>query len=252
MKTKIYSLIIVLLACMNLQANENFNLNAAEQAYAAGEYEKALAEYNAVLEQGYESADLYYNIANCHYRMKQLAPSILNYERALRLDPSHEDAIHNLKFAESQTLDKIDSIGRIFLVDWWYAICNIASTDVWAWIAIVFFVLSLVGLSVYFFINKIQIRKIGFSVAVVTLFITIIALCSSYTRYSLENAEDQAIVYSQTVTIKSSPDSSGTDLFVLHEGTKVTIKSVLGEDWIEIITSDGNTGWLPAEAIEII
>jgi hypothetical protein len=55
----------------------------------------------------------------------------------------------------------------------------------------------------------------------------------------------------QTVTVKSSPDNSGNDLFILHEGTKVNIKLTLG-DWVEINTLDGNSGWMPANSIEII
>jgi tetratricopeptide (TPR) repeat protein len=140
MKNKIYSLIISLVFCFNLQAVGFFNFEKAEEAYTAGEYETALQIYNSALDMGYESADLYYNLANCYYRKAELAASILNYERALKLDPSHEDAKHNLAFAESKTVDNINVIGNIFLVDWWNAICNIASADAWAIISIVLFV----------------------------------------------------------------------------------------------------------------
>ena len=95
------------------------------------------------------------------------------------------------------------------------------------------------------------VRKVGFSVAIVALFFTLISILCAYTRYEVETSKSEAIVFSQTVTIKSSPDSSGNDLFILHEGTKVNIKSTLGE-WVEIITSDGNSGWMPASAIEVI
>ena len=95
------------------------------------------------------------------------------------------------------------------------------------------------------------VRKVGFSVAIVALFFTIISILSAYTRYSVETSNSAAIVFAQTVTIKSSPDSSGNDLFILHEGTKVNIKSTLG-DWVEINTLDGNSGWMPISSIEII
>ena len=239
------------MVCFNIQANENFELIKAEEAYAASDYDKALEIYKSVLDKGYESADLYYNVANCFYRKGELAPSILNYERALRIDPSHEDAKHNLSLAESKTVDNIDTLGRVFLVDWWNSFSNLTSADSWAFISIVLFIITLVSLSVYIFVRKIWVRKLGFSVAVIALFFTIISFCSAYTRYNVETSKNQAIVFSQTVTIKSSPDNSGNNLFILHEGTKVNIKSRLGE-WVEIITSDGNSGWLPANAIEVI
>lgn len=251
MKIKIYGILVALLVCFNIQANENFELIKAEEAYAASDYDKALEIYKSVLDKGYESADLYYNVANCFYRKGELAPSILNYERALRIDPSHEDAKHNLSLAESKTVDNIDTLGRVFLVDWWNSFSNLTSADSWAFISIVLFIITLVSLSVYIFVRKIWVRKLGFSVAVIALFFTIISFCSAYTRYNVETSKNQAIVFSQTVTIKSSPDNSGNNLFILHEGTKVNIKSRLGE-WVEIITSDGNTGWLPANAIEVI
>lgn len=251
MKTKIYSIFIALLVCLNIQANDNYNLLRAEEAYAAGEYDNALTIYTSVLEKGYESADLYYNIANCYFRKGELAPSILNYERALRLDPSHEDAEHNLEFAESKTVDRIDEIGSVFLVDWWNALCNLMSADSWAWLSVSLFIICLGSLSIYIFIRKLWIRKLGFSVFVITLFFTITSICSTSTRYNIESSTDYAIVFSQTVTIKSSPDNSGNDLFILHEGTKVNIKSRLGQ-WVEIITSDGSSGWMPADAIEVI
>lgn len=251
MKIKIYGILVALLVCFNIQANENFELIKAEEAYAASDYDKALEIYKSVLDKGYESADLYYNVANCFYRKGELAPSILNYERALRIDPSHEDAKHNLSLAESKTVDNIDTLGRVFLVDWWNSFSNLTSADSWAFISSVLFIITLVSLSVYIFVRKIWVRKLGFSVAVIALFFTIISFCSAYTRYNVETSKNQAIVFSQTVTIKSSPDNSGNNLFILHEGTKVNIKSRLGE-WVEIITSDGNSGWLPANAIEVI
>lgn len=251
MKIKIYGILVALLVCFNIQANENFELIKAEEAYAASDYDKALEIYKSVLDKGYESADLYYNVANCFYRKGELAPSILNYERALRIDPSHEDAKHNLSLAESKTVDNIDTLGRVFLVDWWNSFSNLTSADSWAFISIVLFIITLVSLSVYIFVRKIWVRKLGFSVAVIALFFTIISFCSAYTRYNVETSKNQAIVFSQTVTIKSSPDNSGNNLFILHEGTKINIKSRLGE-WVEIITSDGNSGWLPANAIEVI
>ena len=251
MKNKIYSLIISLIFCLNVQAVGFFNFEKAEEAYTAGEYETALSIYNSALEMGYESADLYYNVANCHYRKGELAASILNYERALKLDPSHEDAKHNLAFAAAKTVDNINVIGNIFLVNWWNAICNIASADTWAMVSIVLFVITLVALSFYIFSRKIWVRKFGFSVSIIALFFTIISLFSANTRYNVETSKSQAIVFAQTVTIKSSPDSSANDLFILHEGTKVNIKSTLGE-WVEISTLDGNSGWMPANSIEVI
>lgn len=251
MKNKIYSLFVALIVCTNVFAVSDFNIEKAEQEYTLGHYDAALEVYNSALDRGYESADLYYNVGNCYFRKGQLASSILNYERALKLDPYHEDAEHNLELAQSRTVDKIDTLGSVFLVEWWNAFANITSADAWSWIAITLFVVLLVGLSLYIFVRTMWKRKLGFSVAVIALFFTIISMLASYSRYIVETSKSQAIVFSQTITVKSSPDTSGNDLFILHEGTKVNIKSTLG-DWVEISTLDGNSGWMPANSIEVI
>jgi tetratricopeptide (TPR) repeat protein len=251
MKNKIYSILVALIVCLNVQAKVDFNLEKAELAYTAGEYNTALEVYNSALDMGYESADLYYNVANCYYRKGELAASILNYERALKLDPSHEDAQHNLELAQLKTVDKIDVIGSVFFVNWWNAICNIASANTWAVISIIFFIVALISLSLYIFVRKLWVRKVGFSVSLIALFFTVISLLSANSRYNVETSNTSAIVFMQTVTVKSSPDNSGNDLFILHEGTKVNIKSTLG-NWVEINTLDGNSGWMPASAIEVI
>ena len=127
MRNKIYSILVAFIVCLNVQAKVDFNLEKAELAYTAGEYNTALEVYNSALDMGYESADLYYNVANCYFRKGELAASILNYERALKLDPSHEDAKHNLEFAQSRTVDNIDTLGSVFLVEWWNGFANISS-----------------------------------------------------------------------------------------------------------------------------
>ena len=50
-----------------------------------------------------------------------------------------------------------------------------------------------------------------------------------------------------TITVKSSPSSSGVDLFVLHEGTKVEIMDK-ADNWDKIKIADGSVGWMPSSA----
>ncbi len=223
----------------------------ADALYAAGNYAEAATEYQAVLNTGKVSADLYYNLGNTYYRMGKIADAIIHYERALRLDANHQDAKHNLAFVQTLTIDKIDAVDHVFLVDWWKYIYRLAQADVWAYVSVSLFVLCLLSLACYLFSSQMWLRKTGFAMAIVGLFFSITtALCASSRQAEMEDTS-LAIVYMPTVTIKSSPDNSGNDLFILHEGTKVRIKSVVGE-WSEIQTEDGNTGWLPTTAIVVI
>jgi SH3-like domain-containing protein len=77
---------------------------------------------------------------------------------------------------------------------------------------------------------------------------SIFTLTSSLRNRSLVYHNDHAIIFSPAVNGKSSPDQSGKDLFVLHEGTKVTVEDEVGE-WYEIRLSDGNKGWVPSNSL---
>lgn len=249
MKHKIYILWLAMMAVvLPMQAA---SMTQADALYSQGNYAEAAEQYQAILRTGNSSADLYYNLGNTYYRMGKMADAIIHYERALRLDASHEDAKHNLAFVQNLTVDKIDPIGSIFLVDWWKFMYRLAMPDVWAYSSVTLFIICLVGVILYVFGRQMWLRKTGFVVSIVCLCFTIITACCGSSRQAELTDTSVAIVYIPTVTIKSSPDNSGNDLFILHEGTKVFIKSSVGE-WSEIKTEDGNTGWLPVSSIAVI
>ena len=249
MKHKIYLLLIAVMAAV-------LPINAATMAevdalYTEGKFAEAATQYQSILETGKVSADLYYNLGNTYYRMGKIADAIIQYERALRLDANHEDAQHNLAFVQTLTIDKIDAVDHVFLVDWWKFIYRLTTPDVWAYVSVSLFVICLLCVAFYLFSSQMWMRKTGFSMAIVCFFFSLItAFCASSRQAEMDDTS-LAIVYIPTVTTKSSPDNSGNDLFILHEGTKVRIKSVVGE-WSEIQTEDGNTGWLPTTAIVVI
>lgn len=221
------------------------------QRYAEEDYEAAARGYEALAAQGYTSVNLEYNWGNACFRSGQLGGAILHYERALRLDPSNADTRHNLEFARSRTVDKIDDAPVMFFVQWWRSLRDGLSTDGWAVLAAVLFTLTLAALACYFFARQLVVRKAGFGVALTSLLVSCLAFVMACQSRDWVQDSGEAIVMLQTVTLKSTPDDSGTDLFILHEGTKVVLKSELGA-WREVCTADGNTGWLPVSAIEVI
>lgn len=233
-----------------------FTLSAALQqeaaeAYNAGQFALSAERYEALVAEGYESADLHYNLGNAYYKEGRVAAAILNFERALLLSPGDEDIRTNLEIAKLQTVDKIEPLGRIFLLEWIVTLLNTASSNGWAKVAIVAFLLLLSTVALYFFANRSWARKVGFFAGVVLLFLVIFANYAASHQKSRLTERTSAIVVAKSVTCKSTPAMSGTNLFVLHEGTKVTLKSKLGE-WSEIQLADGNVAWIPtADIVQI-
>ena len=226
-------------------------IKEAEVAYTKEDYGKAIELYEGLLKTHGESAEIYYNLGNAYYKENKIAPAILNYERALLLDPGDGDIRFNLQLARQKSVDKIEPVGDFFLHRWFDKVQNMGAADSWAQTGIVCFILFIGCLILLFFSKWIHLKKIGFYLGLVFLVLVIFAnIFAGNQKDELVNRKS-AIVFAPTVTVKSSPDASGTDLFILHEGTKVSIKSKLG-DWNEIEMEDGNVGWMPSKDIEVI
>lgn len=223
----------------------------ADSAYTAGKYEEAIPVYAALLKQG-EHADVYYNLGNCYYKTDRLALAILNYERAALLTPGNPDIRFNLELARSKTIDKITPESEIFFVTWYKSIIDMMSMDGWALTAVVAFVWACVLVLVFFLAKKVTWKKTGFFGALAMMAVVVLANVFAWAQHRKLNVRNGAVVMSSSVVVKSTPNASGTDLFVLHEGTRVEVIDSSMKDWKEIRLADGKVGWMPTEAMEVI
>jgi len=220
----------------------------ANKAYTSGEFQKAVDLYEKLVKSGLSAAELYYNLGNAYYRIGDYKSAILNYERAKKINPDDENIITNLEFCQKFVQDKIESVPKFFLVNWLQLFLNLFSAKVWGIISIVTFI-SLLSLALLFLFSKsILFRKLSFYFGILFLFVSSISFYASYKQNKILNSHNTAIVFSQSVSVKSSPNESGTVLFIIHEGLKVTITGY-SEGWKEIKLSDGKVGWLPNDAI---
>ncbi len=245
---KILLLLAVLMVGFSSKAQ---TLEEATTAYSKGEFSKAVEIYETLLKTNGESAEIYYNIGNCYYRLNKTASAVLNYERALLLNPGDKDTRTNLEIARLKAIDRIEPVGEFFLVEWMQSVQNMFSTNTWSLLGTICFLLLIGCLVLYFFSRKIILKKCGFYAGIGMVVLCITCNIFAYEQKQKLTNRNTAIVFAATVTIKSTPDNSGTDLFLLHEGTKVIIKSKLG-NWNEIETADGNIGWIKIEDIEVI
>lgn len=248
-KKNIYLLLAMLVIAGTCVAQSAFQ--KAAEAYGAQQYPEAVALYDSIEAQEGVSAQLYYNRGNAFYKMGQYAPAILNYERSLLLNPADEDTRANLELANSKITDKIEVADKFFITEWARTVRDWCSSNTWAVAGIVSFLLFIAGMYLYVFMGNIRLRKIGFFVGWPMLVISVIANICAVGQNNRRKAHDEAIVFAPSVTVKSTPADSGTDLFILHEGTKVMLQEQIGQ-WIEIRIADGNRGWLPVSAIEVI
>ena len=246
-KQKVARLLIALL-CYSSVTFAQSAFDAANSAYAEGRYEEAAEGYEALLAEQPDEV-LYYNLGNARFKQGELAQAILNYERALRLRPGYKDAQYNLAFAQSRIIDNITE-KDFFLSTWVRTVRNSLKENTWTILSIVLFVLGLAGLLVFLLSRTSWLRKTAFHTAWVALLFSLITGLNAVSLHNRDTNRAEAIITQGVVNAKSAPDRSGTDLFTLHEGTKVTIHETLGE-WANVRVG-GNEGWLPIRTLERI
>lgn len=223
----------------------------ANTAYLNGDYHEATEIYGEILDRGLSSMKLYYNLGNSCFKEGRLGEAILYYNRALRLAPGDEDIRYNLRVAESRTKDRIEQIPEFFLTSWVRSVRHSMSCTAWSVFSLVALAAALGLFLLYLLARRMSLRKTGFygTMVAVVLFVATTWLAMGERREMLDDT--QAVVMSLSTAVKSSPDKSATDLFVLHEGTRVEITNRL-EGWCEVTIADGKKGWLESKNIETI
>jgi hypothetical protein len=154
--------------------------------------------------------------------------------------------------ARSKTIDKITPEQEMFFVTWYRSLVNLTSVDGWANVALISLALAIVLALLYLFSERIWLRKVGFFGAIILLVFFLLGNVFAYQQKDLLVHRRVAIVTAPAVTVKSTPAKQGTDLFILHEGTKVTITDGSMKDWKGIRLADGKEGWIETRQIESI
>jgi tetratricopeptide (TPR) repeat protein len=236
-------LMFILLAASSLAASEKEMLAEANKYYMAQEFTKAAGVYEQILASGKESAGIYFNLGNAYYKSGDKVKAILNYERAKLLEPQNEDIEFNLQIANKFVVDNIEQLPQPFFARWWSNLANIGSAGGWARMSVCCFLLFLILLGSYFFSRSVRMRKLSFYSSMLTLFFLLISFSLGYHQFTIMKRHNTALIQCPRVTVKSAPSTTGTDLFLIHEGLKVEITDGLNT-WKEIQLSDGNKGWV--------
>lgn len=252
--------ILIIACCLPLIAAAADNVALADSAYEREHYQEALQRYLYEVKNHGTSSDLFYNIGNTYYRMRDNTHAILYYERALQLDPSNSDARENLDFVREKAHISEDT-GASFFSDFFESLVRRESSNTWAVIAAVSFIMFLVAVALYLFVDQVIWRKIGFFGGAVLLLATVLAVASALYLYSQTKNQTQAIVMVPSSTLSTAPHapSAREVAFSLAQGQKVSIQdsvvnnsSVTTQKWYKIKTADDKSAWINAADIEKI
>ena len=245
------TLLFCLFALFPLATFADITKEEADETYKRGNYQQAIKDYETLIKQQ-PTAELYYNLGNAYFRTDQVTQAILAYERALQIKPGDNDTRFNLEFARSKTIDKITPESEMFFFTWYRSILNLMSTDAWASLAVGSIILVLLLLLLYLFAPRLLLRKVGFYGAAFFLILFLLSNLFAYQQKALHQQKAGAIVTASSVSVRKTPGDTGTETFLLHEGTRVTITDKSIAHWAAIRLDDGREGWIPAGSVEEI
>jgi len=244
---KYFSFFIVVLSQLTLASEWDEYFKSGNQAYNEGNYETAITEYQKIIDYGIESGEVYFNLGNAYYKINEIGRAILFYEKAQKFLEGDEALQQNLKIASLKIIDKIEPIPELFINAWWKKLIHLISIESLGWLSLISFVLFSQFLALYIIYRKKMFSRTMwiFSIICVIIFVVYIGRI-----YEFETTQF-GIIFDKKISVVSEPGLGASELFILHEGTKVMINRTTG-DWYEVTIADGKTGWCKSQSIGII
>jgi len=241
-------ILIILLSFQMLSASEwDVYLKEGNNAYSEGKYEDAVTQYLKILENDFESGELYFNLGNANYKLDEIGKSIFYYEKAKKFIEGDEALEQNLKIARLKIIDKIDPVPKLFIWVWIDSVIHLISIEYWGWISLALFCLTAIIFALYILFAK----RLLFRFSWIFMILFSISVVIFIGRIYLFETNEFGIIFETKIAVMSEPNLGAAEVFILHEGTKIKVNRKLN-DWIEISIADGKTGWCRANSVGII
>jgi tetratricopeptide (TPR) repeat protein len=246
MKRIIYLLLIIVMPICALANDEaSILLKKGNDQYAKGQYKEAITTYQKIVDDGHQSALVYYNLGNAYFKNEDVPSALLYYEKAHKLSPGDEDINFNIQFANQKTTDKVEAGTEFFITKWWHSFILRFSLTTLAVMAILFIIAGSALSIIYRFTNSVSIKKLSFYSALVLLLFGFASMFVANSQDQYFDAHHSAIIFSTSVNVKSGPTPGSKNLFLIHDGTKVEILEN-NNGWMKIRLASGNEGWINA------
>ncbi len=252
MKKVKFFLFILFISTQLLAANAEQDLfSSANENYEAGDFKSAIEQYEELLEEGFQSAELHYNLGNSYFRLNDLGYAVLHLEKAALLAPRNKDIEYNLQVVRSNLPDQIEVISEFFVTRWWKNLQTMFGPRGWGIIGLIFLWAGIAGLVIWFRGSNRQLRKRGFVIGLSLLILSIFPFALGFSASKNIKNSKRAVITIAQIDLKSAPDEDSENILELHAGTSLSILDEIG-DWKKIRLSNGEEGWLETAVLEKI
>ncbi len=249
MKKYIYIVIFFALNLVSVASNDL--LQRAEKAYDSKKYTEAIDAYEKLVDQGYKSYQLYFNLGNAYYRNNELGKAIYYYELSRKIEPNDEDTRINLAIASAKTIDKIDAKENFFISAMKTNVLSSFSTGTWAWFTIIALFGGAIGFFVFINSRILILKRVALAVAALLVLSFVLCYFLGYSAVKAKYENKFAVVLVREIRIMNEPTAMAKTKFTLHEGTKIRVIEKNG-DWLLIKLDNGNEGWVKLAEVGVI
>jgi tetratricopeptide (TPR) repeat protein len=241
----LYSLIALAISTSAFSSTLEYNFEQGNKFYVDGEYREAIGEYEKVIQGGYQSAELYYNLGNAYFREGMLGQAIKNYIRAKRLNPRDDDIRANLEFARQFAIDKIEISQETIFFQYINRFFDSFSLTEISWIALIlYFGVMAIILSCYIY----RWWRIPSPAVVVFLVIFVISATFAGVKFDRDVLTRGGVVISQQIDIRNGPGEDYNTQFTAHSGLTFKIdREELGYYLVDF--ENRLKGWIKIQAV---
>ena len=233
--------------CLYAASGDDVIWKKANNFYTQKQYDSAEYYYGSLLKKYPKDAMIQYNMGNASFRLNKVGAAVLHYQKAALLDPGNKEIKDNLLLAKGRVLNPLPEATPIFFVRWWNGLLQLFSTDTWATITFIIFLIVL-GLVWYARVKKEQFAHAGrwLSLSVVCL---IICACMTWFTHEPFANSDMAVVQEPSVNLLDAPRASGKVLGALPEGTVIEVYAEEG-NFMNVKLPNGREGWVLSSSVE--
>ena len=242
-------ILYIILLLSNTQGLDSI-FDQSNAFYTDGKYQMAIDGYKDILNSGFESAELYYNLGNAFYKLNNIPESNFFYEKARSISPTDEDILINLSYAQNLRIDKIEKLPITQTQNFKINILNLLSEKGWSVLLIILAWIACVSFVLYLSVNNSGNKRIFFTQFIILMIGLIVVFTINYEKKKLNN-EKFAIIYDKEIEVWSEPNKISELKFLLHEGTKVKQVDTI-QDWVNIQLENGTLGWIQSSSIKTL